>query len=80
MIDEKLLLKVIRETKDEFEEKAIINFKEYTGASMDIEPMERIKATTNIHILINFTRVLNELIEIIKGGKFDVIENPKKEE
>ena len=27
---------------------------------------------------MNLTRVLNELIEIIESGKFDVVENPKK--
>lgn len=80
MIDEKLLLKVIRKTKEEFEEKAIINFKEYTGASRNMEPMKGVKATTNIHTLINLTRVLNKLIELIENGEFDVIENPEKEE
>lgn len=78
MIDKRLLLEVIRKTKEEFEEKAIINFKEYTGASRNMGPMEGIKATTNIHTLINLTRVLNELIEMIEDGKFDVVENPKK--
>lgn len=78
MIDERLLLKVIRKTKEEFEEKAIINFKEYTSASRNMEPIECIKATTNIHTLINLTRVLNKLIELIENGEFDVIENPKK--
>lgn len=31
-----------------------------------------------IHTLINLTRVLNKLIELIENGEFDVIENPKK--
>lgn len=78
MIDERLLLKVIRKTKEEFEEKVIINFKEYTSASRNMGPIESIKATTNIHTLINVTRVLNKLIELIENGEFDVIENPKK--
>lgn len=43
-----------------------------------MEPIEGIKATTNIHTLINLTRVLNKLIELIENGEFDVIENPKK--
>lgn len=80
MIDERLLLKVIRKTKEEFEEKAIINFKEYTSASRNMEPIGGIKATINIHTLINLTRVLNKLIELIENGEFDVVEDPKKEE
>ena len=44
-----------------------------------MESMEAVTATVDIHVLMNLTRVLNELIEIIESGKFDVIENPKKE-
>lgn len=43
-----------------------------------MESMEAVTAIIDIHILMNLTRVLNELIEMIEDGKFDVIENPKK--
>lgn len=42
------------------------------------ESMEAVTAIVDIYILMNLTRVLNELIEMIEDGKFDVVENPKK--
>lgn len=43
-----------------------------------MESMEAITATVDIHVLMNLTRILNELIEMIENGKFDVVEDPKK--
>lgn len=80
MIDEKLLLEFIRTKKEEFEEEGFTNYKKYTGTLQNMESVEVVTATVDIHVLMNLTRVLNELIEIIESGKFDVIENPKKEE
>lgn len=77
MIDEKLLLEFIRTKKEEFEEEGVANYKKYTGTLQNMESMEAVTATVDIHVLMNLTRVLNELIEIIESGKFDVIENPK---
>lgn len=78
MIDEKLLLEFIRTKKEEFEEEVFTNYKKYTGTLQNMESMEAVAATVDIHILLNLTRVLNELIKMIESGKFDVIENPKK--
>jgi hypothetical protein len=78
MIDEKLLLKFIRTKKEEIEEEVFSNYKKHTKTLENMESMEAVTAIIDIHILMNLTRVLNELIEIIESGKFDVIENPKK--
>lgn len=80
MIDEKLLLKFIRTKKEEFEEEGFTNYKKHTNTLKNIESMEAITATVDIHILMNLVRILNELIKIIESGKFDVIENPKSGE
>lgn len=37
-----------------------------------------ITSTVDIYVLINLTYILDELIELIKNGKFDVVEKPKK--
>lgn len=52
--------------------------KKHTGTLQNMESMEAITATVDIHVLMNLTRVLNELIEIIESGKFDVIKDSKK--
>lgn len=78
MIDEKLLLKFIRTKKEEFEEECFTNYKKHTNTLKNMESMEAVTAIVDIYVLMNLTRVLNELIEIIESGKFDVVENPKK--
>ena len=78
MIDEKLLLEFIKTKKEEFEEEGGANYKKYTGTLQNMEFMEAITSTLDIYVLMNLTLVLNELIEIIESGKFDVVENPKK--
>lgn len=78
MIDKKLLLEFIRIKKEEFEEEGVANYKKYTGTLQNMESMEAVISTVDIHVLMDLTRVLNELIEIIENGKFDVVENPKK--
>lgn len=77
MIDEKLLLYFIRTKKKEFEKEGLTNYKKHTGTLQNMESMEAVTATVDIHVLMNLTRVLNELIEIIESGKFDVVENQK---
>lgn len=44
----------------------------------NIESIEAVTATVDIHVLMNLIRILDELIEIIESGEFDVVENPKK--
>lgn len=78
MIDEKLLLEFIKTKKEEFEEEGFTNYKKYTSTLKNMESMEAITATVDIHVLMNLTRILNELIELIENGKFDVVEDPKK--
>lgn len=80
MIDEKLLLEFIRIKKEEFEEEGFTNYKKHTGTLKNMESMEAITSTVDIHILMNLVRILNELIERIESGKFDVVENPKRGE
>ena len=38
-----------------------------------MESMAAVTATVDIHVLMNLTRVLNELIEIIESGKIGAI-------
>lgn len=78
MIDEKLLLDFIRTKKKEFEEESFTNYEKYTNNLKTMGSMGVVTATVDIHVLMNLTRVLNELIGIIESGKFDVVENPKK--
>lgn len=78
MIDEKLLLKFIRTKKEEFEEEGFTNYKKYTSTLKNMGSMEAITATVDIYVLMNLICILNELIEMIESGKFDVVENPKK--
>lgn len=77
MIDEKLLLEFIKTKKEKFKEEGVANYKKHTNTLKNMESMEAITATVDIHVLMNLTRVLNELIEIIESGKFDVVENQK---
>lgn len=70
MIDEKILLEFIRTKKEEFEEKGFTNYEKYTGNLKSMGSMEAITATVDIHVLMNLTRILNELIEMIESGKF----------
>lgn len=79
MIDEKLLLEFIRTKKEEFEEEGLSNYKKHTGTLQNMESMESVTATVDIHVLMNLTRILNELIELIESGKFDIVEKSKKE-
>lgn len=78
MIDKKLLLEFIRTKKEEFEEEGVANYKKYTGTLQNMESMEAVISTVDIHILMNLIRILNELIEIIESGKFDIVEKSKK--
>lgn len=75
MIDEKLLLEFIRIKKEEFEEEGFTNYKKHTGTLKNMESMEAITSTVDIHVLMNLTRVLNELIERIESGEFDKEKN-----
>lgn len=78
MIDEKLLLEFIRTKKEEFGKEGLNNYKKHIGTLQNMESMEAVTATVDIHVLMNLTRVLNELIEIIESGKFDIVEKSKK--
>lgn len=79
MIDEKLLLEFIKTKKEEFEEEGFTNYKKYTSTLKNMGSMEAITVTVDIHVLMNLTRILNELIEMIENGKFDIVEKSKKE-
>lgn len=75
MIDEKLLLYFIKTKKEEFEEGAFTIHKECTGSLRDLEYQEVIIHSVNLHTLMNITRILHELIEMIEDGKFNTSEN-----
>lgn len=75
MIDEKLLLYVIKTKKEEFEEGAVTIHKECTGSLRDLEYQDVIIHSVNLHTLMNVTRILHELIEMIEDGKFNASNN-----
>lgn len=75
MIDEKLLLYFIKTKKEEFEEGAVTIHKECTGSLRDMEYKDVIIHSVNLHTLMNITRILNELIEMIEDGKFNTSDN-----
>lgn len=70
MIDEKILLEFIRTKKEEFEKEGFTNYEKYTRDLKSMESKEAIIATIDIYVLMNLTRILNELIEMIEDGKF----------
>lgn len=75
MIDEKLLLYFIKTRSREFEEQSFTIHKECTGSLRDMEYTDVIIHSVNLNILMNVTRILNELIEMIEEGKFNTSEN-----
>lgn len=75
MIDEKLLLYFIKTKKEEFEEQSLTIYKECTGSLRDMEYDDVIIHSVNLHTLMNVTRILNKLIEMIEDGKFNASDN-----
>lgn len=78
MIDEKLLLDFIITKKKEFKEESFSNYEKYINNLKNMGSMGVVTATVDIYVLMNLTHVLNELIEIIESGKFDIVEKSKK--
>lgn len=78
MIDEKLLLKFISTKKEEFKEECFTNYEKYINNLKNMGSMGFVTATVDIYVLMNLVHILDELIEMIEDGKFDVVENPKK--
>lgn len=70
MIDEKILLEFIRTKKEEFEKEGFTNYEKYTRDLKSMESKEAIIATMDVYVLMNLTRILDELIELIESGKF----------
>lgn len=75
MIDEKLLLYFIKTRSREFEEQSFTIYKECPGSLRDMEYDDVIIHSVNLHTLMNVTRILNKLIEMIEDGKFNTSEN-----
>lgn len=75
MIDEKLLLYFIKTRSREFEEQSFTIHKECTSSLRDMEYNDVIIHSVNLNTLMNVTRILNELIEMIEDGKFNTSEN-----
>nr|DAF52401.1 MAG TPA: hypothetical protein [Siphoviridae sp. cteZR38] len=75
MIDETLLLDVLGESEKEFRKKVSSIQKECTGSLRDMEYTDVIIHSVNLNTLMNVTRILNELIEMIEEGKFNTSEN-----
>lgn len=78
MIDEKLLLYFIKTRSREFEEQSFTIHKECTGSLRDMEYDDVMIHSVNLNTLMNVTRILNELIEMIEmieDGKFNTSEN-----
>lgn len=68
----------IKTKKEEFEEQSFTIHKECTGSLRDLNYTNVIRDSVNLHTLRDITRILNELIEMIEDGEFDITENPKK--
>lgn len=75
MIDEKLLLYFIKTRSREFEEQSFTIQKECNNSLRDMEYNDVIIHSVNLNTLMNVTRILNELIEMIEDGKFNTSEN-----
>lgn len=75
MIDETLLLYVIGESEKEFRKKLLSIQKECNNSLRDMEYNDVIIHSVNLNTLMNVTRILNELIEMIEEGKFNTSEN-----
>lgn len=73
-IDNKLLLHDIKDIKEEFEKLVSISSKKHISVLKDMEFIEPITVTVDIHVLINTVNLLDELIKIIESGNFDVSE------
>lgn len=50
-------------------------YKECTGSLRDMEYDDVIIHSVNLHTLMNVTRILNKLIEMIEDGKFNASDN-----
>lgn len=74
MIDEKILLEFIKTKKEEFEKEGFANYEKYTSDLKNMKSKEAIIATMDVYVLMNLTRILDELIELIESGKFSSIE------
>lgn len=74
MIDYKLLLHDIKDTKEEFEKLISISSKKHISVLKDVEFIEPMTIPVDIHILMNTVHILDELIRIIESGEFDVSE------
>lgn len=74
MIDDRLLLHDIKDTKEEFEKIISISSKKHISVLKDMEFIEPITVTVDIHIMMNTVNLLDKLIRIIESGKFDVSE------
>lgn len=66
---------LLRQKKRNLEEEAVTIHKECTGSLRDLEYQEVIIHSVNLHTLMNITRILNELIEMIEDGKFNTSDN-----
>ena len=75
MIDEKLLLYVLGESENEFRKKVSSIQKECNNSLRDMDYGAVMTHSVNLHTLMNVTRILNELIEMIEEGKFNTSEN-----
>ena len=74
MIDEKILLEFIKTKKEEFEKEGFANYEKYTSDLKNMKSKEAIIATMDVYVLMNLTRILDELIELIESGKFSSIQ------
>lgn len=66
---------ILLRQKKEFEEQSFTIYKECTGSLRDMEYDDVIIHSVNLHTLMNVTRILNKLIEMIEDGKFNTSEN-----
>lgn len=66
---------IFKTKKEEFEKEGFANYEKYTSDLKNMKSKEAIIATMDVYVLMNLTRILDELIELIESGKFSSMSN-----
>lgn len=66
---------LLKQEAENLKNSLLLFIKECTGSLRDMEYNDVIIHSVNLNTLMNVTRILNELIEMIEEGKFNTSEN-----
>ncbi len=66
---------LLKQETENLKNNLLLFHKECTGSLRDMEYNDVIIHSVNLNTLMNVTRILNELIEMIEDGKFNTSEN-----